>query len=87
MTSDGETATLAISDTGCGIEPELLPRVFDRFRQGERIKVGGTRGLGLGLYIVRHLVMLHGGTIAATSGGRGKGSTFTVSLPLSGPPE
>jgi signal transduction histidine kinase len=86
LTTDGETATLAIADTGCGIDPELLPVVFDRFRQGERIKIGGTRGLGLGLYIVRHIVMLHGGTVTAASAGRGKGATFTARLPLAGPP-
>jgi two-component system CheB/CheR fusion protein len=60
--------------------------VFDRFRQGQRIRSGGTRGLGLGLYIVRHIVGLHGGTITAESAGRGKGSRFTVQLPVAGPP-
>ena len=86
LTHDAETATLVVADTGAGIEAELLPHVFDRFRQGLRVRSGGSRGLGLGLYIVRHIVVLHGGTITAESSGPGRGSTFTVTLPLLGPP-
>ena len=73
-------AQIVVSDTGAGIDPELLPHVFDRFRQGE-----GTRtysGLGLGLALVRHLVELHGGAVRAESGGQDRGSTFVVQLPL-----
>jgi signal transduction histidine kinase len=73
---------LTVSDTGAGIEPQFLPHVFDRFRQQDP---GSTRkhgGLGLGLSIVRHLVELHGGTIAAQSEGAGRGATFVVRIPL-----
>jgi signal transduction histidine kinase len=85
LTRDPQHATFVVADTGQGIEPALLPRVFDRFRQGTRVKVGGTRGLGLGLYIARHLVALHGGTIAAASAGKDQGARFTITLPLAGP--
>jgi PAS domain S-box-containing protein len=79
-----ETTRIAItvSDTGEGIEPEFLPFVFDRFRQLEGDKARAHGGLGLGLAIVRHMVELHGGTVSATSPGRGRGATFTVTLPL-----
>ncbi|HEV8586769.1 MAG TPA: ATP-binding protein [Methylomirabilota bacterium] len=72
-------AVLRVRDTGAGIEPALLPHVFDRFRQGGR----GGGGLGLGLAIVRHIVSLHGGRVEAHSDGPGRGATFTVTLPLS----
>ena len=85
LTHDRDHATLVVRDTGTGIDPAFLPHVFERFRQGARVRSGGTRGLGLGLYIVRHIINLHGGTITATSDGPGTGSTFTVSLPLVGP--
>jgi signal transduction histidine kinase/CheY-like chemotaxis protein len=75
-------AVFEVMDTGQGIEPELLPRVFDLFVQGERglERVGG--GLGIGLTLVKRLVELHGGTIGAYSEGRGAGSVFTMRLPL-----
>ena len=79
---DGARTSLRVQDTGEGIAPEFLPHVFDRFRQAD---MGTTRqhgGLGLGLAIVRHLVELHGGEVAAESAGRGLGSTFTLRLPL-----
>lgn len=80
------SAVITVADTGVGLAPELLPRIFDRFWQEERRgKVTG-RGLGLGLFIVRHLVQLHGGTISAESDGPGRGARFTVSLPIEGPP-
>ncbi|HWW74593.1 MAG TPA: PAS domain-containing protein [Pyrinomonadaceae bacterium] len=78
---------VAVSDTGAGIAPEFLPHVFDRFRQAD---MGTTRrhgGLGLGLAIVRHLVELHGGAVAAESAGEGLGTTFRVSLPVMVPTE
>ncbi len=82
LARDGDHAVLTVTDDGVGIEPALLPHVFERFRQGERKRSAGSRGLGLGLFIVRHIVELHGGTVSATSPGRGQGSTFTVRLPL-----
>jgi PAS domain S-box-containing protein len=73
---------IAVSDTGAGIAPEFLPHVFDRFRQADGTTTRRQGGLGLGLSIVRHLVELHGGTVRADSPGEGRGSTFTVLLPV-----
>jgi PAS domain S-box-containing protein len=73
---------IAVSDSGAGIAPEFLPYVFDRFRQADQRTSRQHGGLGLGLAIVRHLVELHGGSVRAESPGKGKGSTFTVLLPV-----
>ena len=73
---------IEICDSGQGIGSELLPYVFDRFRQGDSSSTRRHGGLGLGLAIVRHLVELHGGTVYADSPGEGCGSTFTIRLPL-----
>ncbi|MFN7949824.1 MAG: PAS domain-containing protein [Blastocatellia bacterium] len=73
---------IVVSDTGCGIEPEFLPRIFDRFSQSDSSSTRRHSGLGLGLSLVKHLVELHGGSIEATSPGAGQGSVFTVLLPL-----
>jgi PAS domain S-box-containing protein len=73
---------IAVSDTGAGIAPDFLPYVFDRFRQGESHMTRAHGGLGLGLAIVRHLVELHGGTVAVESDGEGHGATFRIRLPL-----
>jgi PAS domain S-box-containing protein len=70
-----------VTDTGIGVPPEILPIVFDRFTQGDSSSTRAHSGLGLGLAIVRHLVELHGGTVRAASGGRGKGATFSFTLP------
>ena len=78
---EGNVARIVVSDDGEGIEPEFLPHIFDRFRQGESGSTRSYSGLGLGLAIVQHLVELHGGTVSATSDGRGKGATFVVELP------
>jgi signal transduction histidine kinase/ActR/RegA family two-component response regulator len=78
----GDEATLSVADDGEGITPELLPRVFDLFSQGERKADRAQGGLGLGLALVRSLVQLHGGNVDASSPGRGGGSIFTVRLPL-----
>ena len=75
-------ARLTVCDTGDGIAPEFLPYVFDRFRQAEGSISRKQGGLGLGLAVARHLVELHGGAITAESEGLGKGSVFTVNLPL-----
>jgi two-component system CheB/CheR fusion protein len=71
-----------VRDEGVGIAPEILPHIFDPFTQGN---VAGHRelgGLGIGLTLVRKLVELHGGTVQAASPGPGRGSEFTVRLPL-----
>jgi len=73
---------LAVSDSGCGIAPEFLPHVFERFRQGDARFAREHGGLGLGLAITRDLVQLHGGTIQAHSDGPGRGSRFTLRIPL-----
>ncbi|MEP0919788.1 PAS domain S-box protein, partial [Leptolyngbya sp. DQ-M1] len=75
-------AQITVSDTGQGIEPDFLPYVFDYFRQANATTTRKFGGLGLGLAIVRHLVELHGGTVAVESAGVGRGATFTVRLPL-----
>jgi signal transduction histidine kinase/ActR/RegA family two-component response regulator len=77
----GDWLELSISDTGQGIAPELLPHVFDRFRQGDSSTTRHSGGLGLGLAVVREIVSLHGGTVSVASDGPGYGSTFTVRLP------
>jgi PAS domain S-box-containing protein len=79
--ADGQ-AFLAVRDNGNGIGPDLLPVVFDLFTQGSRTLDRAQGGLGLGLALVRKLVELHGGHVDATSAGPGRGSTFTVTLPL-----
>jgi signal transduction histidine kinase/ActR/RegA family two-component response regulator len=75
---------ILVEDTGVGIAPEFLPRLFERFRQPESSTTRPHGGIGLGLAIVRHLVELHGGRVEAESRGRGQGATFRVVLPLLG---
>ncbi len=84
VSGDDSFATIEVTDTGRGIDPALLPHVFDRFRQGEG---QGQRqsGLGLGLAITRHLVEMHDGSVEASSPGQGKGATFLIRLPLREP--
>jgi signal transduction histidine kinase/CheY-like chemotaxis protein len=72
---------LSVKDDGIGIDPEVLPRVFELFVQERRTLERSEGGLGLGLAIVRNLVAMHGGTVAARSEGRGRGSEFVVELP------
>jgi two-component system, sensor histidine kinase len=79
---NGDRVRARVTDSGEGIAPEFLPYVFERFRQAD---AGGPRkqmGLGLGLAITKHIVELHGGTITASSEGKGQGSTFIVELPI-----
>ncbi|HUF24202.1 MAG TPA: response regulator, partial [Vicinamibacterales bacterium] len=73
---------IQVADTGAGIRPEFLPHLFERFRQGDHSTTRKHGGLGLGLSIVKSLVELHGGSVAASSPGEGQGTTVTVSLPL-----
>jgi PAS domain S-box-containing protein len=86
----GGRVAIHVSDDGMGIAPELLPRVFDLFAQGEQSLARSRGGLGLGLSVVRRLVELHGGSIEARSEGLGRGSEFVVSLreaaPAAAPP-
>jgi two-component system phosphate regulon sensor histidine kinase PhoR len=74
-----DRVTLWVRDTGAGIEPDELERVFERFYKADRARATG--GTGLGLAIAKHIVQAHGGTIVAASEGPGRGSTFTLSLP------
>jgi signal transduction histidine kinase/CheY-like chemotaxis protein len=73
---------IVVSDTGQGIAPEMLPHVFERFRQADSSSTRAHGGLGLGLALVKHLVELHGGTVVAQSAGAGQGATFIVALPI-----
>jgi signal transduction histidine kinase/CheY-like chemotaxis protein len=78
----GPSVELAVRDTGQGISRDFLPYLFDRFRQADSSASRRHGGLGLGLALVRQIVELHGGTVAAESGGVGRGSTFVVRLPV-----
>jgi two-component system CheB/CheR fusion protein len=80
-TVDG-CARVRVKDTGAGIDPAFLPRVFNRFSQGDSSNTRPHGGLGLGLAIVRHLVEQHRGSVQAESTGAGAGATFTVILPI-----
>lgn len=77
----GVHVAIEVSDTGIGIASDFLPHVFDRFQQADSSSTRRYGGLGLGLSIVKHLVELHGGTVAAASAGEGAGTCFTILLP------
>jgi PAS domain S-box-containing protein len=79
--SRGE-AVLTVRDTGSGIQPEMLPRLFHPFSQADATLDRSKGGLGLGLALVKGLVELHGGSVTAASGGPGRGAAFTIRLPL-----
>jgi PAS domain S-box-containing protein len=81
-TRDGDRTVVRVEDTGIGIPAAALPHVFDMFSQGDRFVERSTGGLGIGLALVKGLVEMHGGTVEAASPGQGKGSTFTVRLPV-----
>jgi PAS domain S-box-containing protein len=86
QTTEARNVTIVVSDTGIGMTEQELNRAFEAFTQGEHRNVAGSHrfgGLGLGLAISRELVELHAGTIRATSPGKGKGCTFSISLPIS----
>jgi CheY-like chemotaxis protein len=82
---DGGRAVVHVRDTGAGIAPDVLPTIFEPFTQAEQTLARSEGGLGLGLALVRGLVALHGGDVAAVSPGPGQGTDFVVTLPLGAP--
>lgn len=82
VAQDGTHAVLSVRDSGVGISPEALERIFERFEQAHPERANRMPGLGLGLWMVKNLVSMHHGTVTAHSDGLGKGSTFLVRLPL-----
>ncbi len=86
LARDDEAARVSVIDDGQGLSPDLLPHVFERFRQADGTRARRQDGLGLGLAIVKHVVELHGGAVRAESDGPGKGAAFSVIVPLGGPP-
>ncbi len=83
---EGDEVVVRVLDNGNGVDPALLPDVFEMFVQGARDPDRMQGGLGLGLSLVRTLTALHGGSVSAYSDGPGRGSEFTVRLPAAGPP-
>jgi len=81
-TGDQNKVTVTVADTGAGIDAELLPRLFDAYTQGRSTRTSSEAGLGLGLAIVKSLAELHGGSVEAFSRGKGQGSEFRFSLPM-----
>jgi signal transduction histidine kinase/heme-degrading monooxygenase HmoA len=81
LDEEEDGVAIRVEDTGEGIDPALLPHIFDRFRQGQGVGTERMSGLGLGLAIARDLIELQGGTIEAASNGPGRGTIFTVRLP------
>ena len=87
LSRDAQSAVAAVTDTGRGIAPGLLPHVYDLYTQGDLSGVRAAGGLGIGLHIVKHLVEKHGGAVSVESAGTGRGSRFEVRFPLAPPPE
>src|SRR3954470_24792382 len=87
LEAEGGAVRIQVRDSGEGIDPEVLPHVFDSFWQADASTTRQQGGLGLGLAIVNQLVELHGGRVAAASPGKGQGAVFTVTLPLLKPRE
>lgn len=81
LTRSGDRLLVTVADTGQGIEPAFLPRLFDRFQQQDATTTRRHGGLGIGLAIVRQLVLRHGGSVEAHSAGPGRGATFIITLP------
>jgi len=81
LVGDERNCSVVVADTGIGISPEFLPYIFERFRQADQSTTREHGGLGLGLAIAKEITELHGGVLRATSGGRGHGSRFTLTLP------
>ncbi|MDD5579632.1 MAG: ATP-binding protein [Methylobacter sp.] len=84
---DAHKALIIVTDNGCGMKADLIPHIFERFKQADSSMSRSYNGLGLGLAIVRSLVELHGGRVWAVSADEQQGSTFTVELPLIEPVE
>lgn len=82
LEGEGDAAVLRVLDTGVGIAPEFLPRIFDLFSQADLSLSRSESGLGIGLTMVKRLVELHGGSVEAYSAGAGRGSEFVVRLPV-----
>lgn len=82
LSRQGDTDVIEVKDTGAGIEPQFLPHMFEPFRQADAASTRTHGGLGLGLTIVRRLTEMHGGSVAVSSDGVGKGATLTVRLPV-----
>ena len=82
VVESGPYVEVTVSDTGSGIAPELLPHIFDAFVQGQQPADRASGGLGVGLSIVKSLIEMHGGNVTASSDGIGRGSTFTLRLPV-----
>jgi len=82
MEVDKASVVLTLTDTGIGITPEALPHVFEPFLQDAHAIAYNDAGLGIGLTVVRELVVAHGGSVVAQSAGSGRGSCFVVTLPL-----
>ena len=81
LAGDERNCSIVVADTGIGISAEFLPYIFDRFRQADQSTTREHGGLGLGLAIAKEITELHGGVLKATSGGRGHGTRFTLTLP------
>jgi PAS domain S-box-containing protein len=82
---DGAFASISVRDNGCGIAPESMPRMFEMFSRGDRASGRGQGGLGIGLALSRRLAEMHAGTLEGRSAGAGRGSEFTLRLPLTAP--
>jgi len=87
VTESGDWVELSVADDGDGIPPDLLPTLFEPFVQGKQALDRSAGGLGLGLALCQRLAVAHGGTLHVASDGPGKGSTFTIRLPKSPPPD
>ena len=81
-TVEADEAVVHIEDTGIGVSPDVLPRIFELFTQAESARANAQGGLGIGLSLVKNLVTLHGGSVQVDSDGPGKGSVFSVRLPM-----
>ncbi|MCC2677054.1 MAG: putative histidine kinase, classic, partial [Ramlibacter sp.] len=80
-TQEGRDIVVRVEDTGMGIDPAMLPRIFDLFARAPRAEEVAPEGLGIGLSIAHQIMKLHGGSLSARSSGAGKGAEFTVRLP------